>query len=116
MHGLGAGDPAPRPPWTTRAIQLTDSTAPLTTCRGGAMRPWASRAARSSRPCITNRRRGRARGSAPAGLLGVTPAEAEAVRAGPGGGKGVELGRLRKRTRAGPGRGVVIGEGHRGLV
>src|ERR1700691_1603442 len=48
--------------------------------------------------------------------LGVTLAEAEAVRAGPGGGEGVVLERRRVRARAGPGRGVVVGEGHRGLV
>src|ERR1700735_2739329 len=52
----------------------------------------------------------------PAGLFGAAPAPAETVRAGPGSGEGVELDRDRVRARAGPRRGVVVGEGHRGLV
>src|ERR1700734_360474 len=52
----------------------------------------------------------------PAGVFGAGPAPAETVRAGPRGGEGVELDRGRVRARAGPRRGVVVGEGHRGLV
>src|ERR1700689_3355169 len=57
-----------------------------------------------------------ARNWPPAGLFGAAPAPAETVRAGPGRGEAVELGWGRVRARAGPRRGVVVGEGHRGLV